>query len=38
MEIWQSDLDRTYATDFEVYDERAQNPEDVEVDIFVGIN
>ncbi len=38
MEIWQSDLDRKYTTDFEVYDERAQNPDDVVVDIFVAIN
>lgn len=37
MEIWKSDLERTYLTDFEVYDDRAQNPASVEVDIFVGI-
>jgi predicted transcriptional regulator YdeE len=35
--IWNSDLDRTYAADFEVYDEKAQNPENAEVDIFVAI-
>jgi predicted transcriptional regulator YdeE len=37
MKIWQSNLDRTYTTDFEVYDERAQNPANVVVDIFIGV-
>ena len=37
MDIWQSDLDRNYQTDFEIYGEKAQNPEDMEVDIFVGV-
>lgn len=36
-EIWQSDLDRAYGADFEVYGEKAQNPSDAEVDIFVSI-
>lgn len=35
--IWETDLDRTYNTDFEVYGEEAQNPRDAEVDIFVAI-
>lgn len=35
--IWNSDLDRTYTADFEVYDERTQNPENAEVDIFVAV-
>ena len=35
--IWNSDLDRTYTADFEVYGEKAQNPTDAEVDIFVSI-
>lgn len=35
--IWNSDLDRTYTADFEVYDERAQNPENAEVDIFIAV-
>lgn len=34
--IWESDLDRCYATDFEVYGAKAQNPADAEVDIYVG--
>lgn len=37
LEIWEVDLKRTYTTDFEVYDERAQNPSNAEVDIFIAI-
>jgi predicted transcriptional regulator YdeE len=37
IEIWNSDLPRTYQVDFEVYGERASNPEDAEVDIFISI-
>jgi predicted transcriptional regulator YdeE len=29
--------DRTYQADFEVYDERARNPADAVVDLFIGI-
>jgi len=29
--------DRTYHSDFEVYDQRARNPQDAIVDVFVGI-
>ncbi|WP_108867919.1 GyrI-like domain-containing protein [Aquimarina aquimarini] len=36
--IWDTDLDRTYTTDFELYGEEAQNPSDAEVDIFVAIS
>ncbi len=35
--IWGSDLPRTYTADFEVYGEKAQNPQDAKVDIFIGI-
>jgi predicted transcriptional regulator YdeE len=35
--IWNSDLDRTFIADFEVYDEKAQNPENAEVDIFIAV-
>jgi predicted transcriptional regulator YdeE len=35
--IWQTPLNRTYAADFEVYDERAANPNDAQISIFVGI-
>lgn len=37
IKIWTSDLNRLYKTDFEVYSERAKNPLDAEVDIYVGI-
>jgi predicted transcriptional regulator YdeE len=36
--IWNSDLNRAYTTDFEVYGEKSKNPENAEVEIFVGIN
>ena len=36
-EIWNSNLKRTYTADFEVYGEKAQNPLDAEVDIFVAL-
>lgn len=36
-EIWNSDLQRRYSADFEVYGEKAQNPEDAEVEIFVAV-
>lgn len=35
--IWNAGLPRTYTADFEVYGERAQNPEDAEVDIFIAV-
>ncbi len=35
--IWNSDLERKYTADFEVYSKKAQNPEDAEVDIFVAL-
>nr|WP_199000151.1 GyrI-like domain-containing protein [Flavobacterium sp. ASV13] len=35
--IWNSDLDRIYTEDFEIYGEGAQNPEDGEVDIYIAI-
>ncbi|MEN8928506.1 MAG: GyrI-like domain-containing protein [Flavobacteriales bacterium] len=37
-EIWNSDLDRKYSADFEVYGEKAQNPANAEVNIFVALN
>ena len=36
--IWNSDLDRAYTADFEVYGEKARNPEDAEVDIYIALN
>jgi len=35
--IWSSDLQRTYTADFEIYGEKAKNPENAEVDIFIAI-
>lgn len=35
--IWNSNLDRTFTADFEVYGDKAQNPENAEVNIFVAI-
>jgi predicted transcriptional regulator YdeE len=31
------DLDRSYTADFEIYGEKAQNPENAEVDIFIAV-
>lgn len=36
-QIWQSDLDRTYRADFEVYGPKATDPDHAEVDVYVGI-
>ncbi|CAN5878346.1 GyrI-like domain-containing protein [soil metagenome] len=35
--IWNSTTDRAFTADYEVYDERAKNPENAEVDIFVAV-
>ncbi len=35
--IWNSNLDRAYNTDFEIYDERSQNWNDAEVDIYISL-
>lgn len=37
-EIWAMDLDRKYTADFEVYGEKALNPNDAEVEIFIAVN
>jgi predicted transcriptional regulator YdeE len=37
LEIWNSDLNRTFTSDFEVYGEKSQNPEHAEVDIYIAI-
>ncbi len=31
------ELHRTYKSDYELYDERARNPQDAQVDVFVGV-
>lgn len=35
--IWNADLNRAFTADFEVYDERTQNSEKAEVDIFISV-
>lgn len=37
VKIWNSDLERIFTTDFEVYGEKAQNPENAEVEIFIAV-
>ncbi|MFD2553402.1 GyrI-like domain-containing protein [Sphingobacterium tabacisoli] len=37
LDIWESGLDRTFQSDYEVYDERSQDRSNAEVDIFIGI-
>jgi predicted transcriptional regulator YdeE len=36
-QVWSSDLDRKYIADFDVWGAKAQNPEDAEVEIYVGV-
>jgi predicted transcriptional regulator YdeE len=38
LNIWKTNLDRAYTADFEVYGEKAQNPKDAEIDVFVAVN
>jgi predicted transcriptional regulator YdeE len=35
--IWNSGMTRAYTVDFEVYGEKAKNPADAEVDIFISV-
>lgn len=37
MNIWQAGLPRTFTADFEVYGEKAANPADAEVSIFIAV-
>jgi len=37
IKIWNTDIPRTFIADFEVYDQRSHNPENAEVEIFIGI-
>jgi predicted transcriptional regulator YdeE len=36
--IWQSDINRKYMADFDVYSEKARNPEDAIVETFISIS
>ncbi len=35
--IWNTDIDRTFTTDFEVYGEKARDMKHAEVDIFIAV-
>ena len=37
IKIWNANFSRLYTADFEVYGEKAQNPENAEVDIFIAV-
>lgn len=37
LEIWNSDLDRSYSADFEIYGEKTKDPENAEVEIFIAL-
>ena len=38
VKIWNAELPRTFTADFEIYGNKAQDPEQAEVEIFVAIN
>jgi len=37
LEIWNSDLDRSFTADFEVYGEKTENPQKAEVAIYIAL-
>jgi len=37
LDIWASGLERAYQTDFEVYGQKAQDLENAEVPVFIGV-
>lgn len=37
LEIWNSDLNRSFTADFEVYGSKSHNPENAEVDIYISL-
>lgn len=37
LDIWASGLERAYQTDFEVYGQKAQDPENAEVPVYIGV-
>ncbi len=37
LKIWNTDMPRTFIADFEIYGEKAQDPTNATIDIFVGI-
>ncbi len=36
-DIWKKPMPRSYVVDFEIYGEKARNPADAEVSIFIGV-
>ena len=38
LKIWNSDMDRSFTSDFEIYGAKAQDPENAEVDIYIALN
>ena len=36
--IWNSDTNRRFSSDFEIYGSRSQDPENAEVDIYIAVN
>ena len=38
VKIWDTDLPRTFTADFEIYGDKAQQPENAEVEIFIAVN
>ncbi|MFH6959190.1 GyrI-like domain-containing protein [Flavobacterium aquidurense] len=36
-EIWEMDLDRAFTADFEVFGEKAHNPNDAEIDFLIAV-
>ena len=38
LKIWNADIDRSYTSDFEIYDAKSQDPENAEVNIYIALN
>jgi predicted transcriptional regulator YdeE len=38
LEIWNSGLNRSFTADYEVYGDKAQNPQDATVEIFIAVS
>jgi predicted transcriptional regulator YdeE len=38
LKIWNSDMNRSFTSDFEIYGAKAQDPENAEVDIYIALN
>lgn len=38
MKIWNTEIDRKYTVDFEIYGKKAENSENAEVEIFIALN